>query len=56
MEWEREVGSKMKEGMRGVISLYRTYTRVLTRGFAVDFRYLDDEGEKGLDLGIRMMA
>ena len=56
MEWEREVGSTMKEGMRGGISHYRTYTRVLARDFVVDFRYLDVEGEKGLDLGIRMMA
>jgi len=46
----------MKEGMPGEISLYRTYTRVLARDLVVDFRYLDVEDEKGLDLGIRMMA
>jgi hypothetical protein len=35
-----------------VISLYRTYTRVLARGFGVDFRYLDDEGGRWMDLVI----
>ena len=44
----------MKEGMRGEISIYRTYSRVLARDFVVDSRYLDDEGGRGLDLGIRM--
>jgi hypothetical protein len=38
--------------MRVVISLCRTYTRGLARGFVVDSRYLDDEGGRGMDLGI----
>lgn len=46
----------MKEEMQGEISLYRPCIRVLTRDSVVDFRYLDDEGGRGLDLGIRMMA
>ena len=46
----------MKEGMRGEISLYRTYTRVLARDFVVDSRYLDGEGGRGVDLGIRVMV
>jgi len=46
----------MKEGMRGEISIYRTYSRVLARDFVVDFRYLDDEGGRGLDIGRQMMV
>ena len=46
----------MKEGMQGVIVLCRTYTRVLARGFVVDSRYLDDEGGRGMDPGLRMMV
>jgi hypothetical protein len=41
-----------KEGMRVVISLYRTCIRGLARDFVVDSRYLDVEGGRGMDLGI----